>query len=293
MPSSARNSAFFGPSLVIVGLACQEVGASIAVTLFPTVGPVGMVTLRLVFSALILLLISRPALRNRSAIAWRTAVAFGLSLSGMNVCFYLALERLPLGTTVTIEFLGPLVLSVVAGRRWLSLVWAVLAALGVVMLGGGMSDLDPIGVMFALAAAALWVGYILFAQATGVHFRGVGGLAIATAIGSIPTIPLALAATGVAPFVDPGVLLAGLGIALLSSAIPYALELTALRRVTASAFAVLLSLAPAIAAAAGFAILGQSLGLVSLAGIACVIAASIGAIRTQPRPAPPEAPADG
>lgn len=269
----------FGPSLVVVGLTCQEVGASIAVKLFPAVGPVGMVALRLVFSAILLLLIARPNWGAYSARGWRIAVLFGLVLGAMNVFFYLALDRLPLGTAVTIEVLGPLALSVVTGRRWINLVWAVLAAGGVVLLGGGATDLDPVGVVFALLAAAMWAAYILLSKATGDYFPGLSGLAIATTVGALLTAPIAAVQVGVG-LLSPYILLAGLGIAVLSSTIPYALELTALRHTSAATFAILLALAPAIAAGAGFLILSQLLSTLELLGIAAVIIASIGAIRT-------------
>ncbi|KAA9084165.1 EamA family transporter [Microbacterium radiodurans] len=269
---------------------CQEVGASLAVTLFPAVGPIGMVALRLVFSAIVLLALVRPGLRGRTPIAWRTVAGFGLVLGGMNVFFYLSLERLPLGAAVTIEILGPLTLSVLAGRRWLSALWAGIALVGVLLLGGGLADLDPLGVVFAVAAAALWAGYILFSQSTGRHFAGVSGLALATALAALITAPIALVVVERTALFDPRILVAGFAIAVLSSTIPYALELTALRRMSASAFAILLALAPAIAAGAGFVLLGQTLSPLSLIGIVCVVVASAGAVRTGarvPRPALP------
>jgi inner membrane transporter RhtA len=278
-----HDSPSLGPWLVLLGLICQEVGASIAVTLFPTVGPVGMVALRLAISALLLLAVARPSLRRTGRTAWRAAAGFGLVLAAMNAFFYLSLERLPLGAAVTIETLGPLALSVAAGRRWRSLAWAATAAAGVALLGGGLTDLDPLGVALALAAAALWA-YILLSRAAGAHFDGVGGLAVATAVGAVITIPVAAAAVGPSALLQPGVLAAGLGIAVLSTAIPYALELTALRRTPVDTVAVLLALAPAVAAAAGFVVLGQALTLPALIGIAFVVAAGIGAVRTKPKP---------
>ncbi len=141
--------------LVVVGLACQEVGASLAVLLFPQVGALGMVMLRLVFSAVLLLIIARPSLRGHRPSGWLSVIAFGLVLALMNGLFYLALARLPLGVTVTIEVLGPLVLSIVASRRASAWLWALLALAGVVALaGGGWDRLDPLGVLFALCAAS-------------------------------------------------------------------------------------------------------------------------------------------
>lgn len=272
-------------ALVIGGLVCQEVGASLAVLLFPATGPLGMVMLRLVFSALLLWVIARPTVRGRSAGAWRAVVVFGLVLALMNGFFYLALERLPLGITVTIEVLGPLTLSVIVARRVSAWLWAVLAFAGVVLLaGGGWDDLDLVGVLFALAAAACWAAYILSSARVGREFSQLDGLAIAMAIGAAVALPLGIADAGAA-LLNPVTLGLGAAVAVLSSAIPYALELTALRRLPASGFAVLMSLAPATATLAGWILLGQFLTLVELTGIALVIVASIGAVRASGRAA--------
>ncbi|MET0859528.1 MAG: EamA family transporter, partial [Microbacterium sp.] len=172
--------------LVVVGLACQEVGASLAVLLFPQVGALGMVMLRLVFSALLLLLIARPRLRDHTRPGWLAVLGFGLVLATMNGLFYLALERLPLGVTVTIEVLGPLVLSIVASKRASAWLWALLALAGVVALaGGGWDRLDLLGVLFALGAAASWALYILAAAHVGREFPKLDGLALAMTAGAV------------------------------------------------------------------------------------------------------------
>lgn len=269
--------------LVVLGLICQEVGAGVAVLLFPQAGPIGTVTLRLVFSAVLLLAIFRPRFRGRTRADWLTVLAFGLVLGGMNCVFYLALDRLPLGPTVTIEYLGPLVLSVVVARRASAWLWAVLALAGVALLGrGGFDHLDPLGVVFAATAGVLWVGYILMSARTGRRFARLDGLAIAAAIGGLGVLPFGIATSGGA-FLDPRVLLFGLGVAVLSSAIPYGLELIALRRLPADTFSILLSLAPALAAAAGFLVLHQALEIWDLIAIALVVIASIGAVRAANR----------
>ena len=283
MPAPATSAsglgAFGATALVVTGLICQEVGAAIAVTLFPEVGSVGMVTLRLVFSAIVLLLIFRPSFRGRSAANWRTVIGFGLVLAAMNVLFYLALTRLHLGVTVTIEVIGPLILSVVISRRASAWLWAALALAGVVLLGrGGFDSLDPIGVLFALGAGAAWVGYILLSERTGRGFARLDGLAIAMAIGSLAVLPFGIATTG-ATLVLPHILLLGFAVAVLSSAIPYGLELIALRRLPAATFSILLSLAPALAALAGLIILGQQLEILDAVAIALVVIASMGAVR--------------
>nr|WP_246414208.1 EamA family transporter [Microbacterium thalassium] len=265
-------------------MACQEIGASLAVLLFPRVGPLGMVMLRLVFSALLLLVIARPSVRGHSGAAWRSVAAFGLVLATMNGLFYLALERLPLGVTVTIEVLGPLVLSIIASRRRSAWLWAVLALAGVVALGGGWDRLDPLGVLFALGAAASWSGYILAAARVGREFAGLDGLALAMSIGALISVPFGVADAGAALLDIPLVAIGAL-VALLSSTIPYTLELLALRRLAPAAFAILMSLAPATAALAGFVLLGQHLSWLEVLGIALVIAASIGAVRSSARAA--------
>jgi inner membrane transporter RhtA len=278
--------------LVVAGLACQEVGAAFAVLLFPSVGALGMVALRLTFSALILLAIARPSVRGRSRGDWMTVVLFGVALAVMNGLFYEALARIPLGAAVTIEVLGPLILSVVTSRRASSWLWAVLAFVGVFLLGqGSFGELDPVGVLFAAGAGASWAGYILLSSRTGSRFERLDGLALAMAIGAVLTLPLGLAAAGPA-IVRPDILLLGAAVAVLSSTIPYALELFALRRIPSSSFAILMSLAPAIAALAGVVLLAQHISIVGVIAIALVVIASIGAVLSARPGATPVARAD-
>lgn len=282
---SARAGSTPAVLLVVAGLACQEIGASFAVLLFPEVGPLGMVMLRLVFSSVLLLAIARPRLRGHDAVAWRSVVWFGVVLAVMNGLFYLALERLALGVTVTIEVLGPLVLSIVASRRRSAWVWAVVAFVGVVALGGGGWDrLDPVGVLFALGAAASWAFYILASARVGREFPRLDGLALAMTVGALLALPFGIMDAGGA-LLRIDLVALGAAVAVLSSTIPYALELFALRRLPAAAFAILMSLAPATAALAGFVLLGQHLTWLELVGIALVIVASIGAVRASTRAA--------
>jgi inner membrane transporter RhtA len=286
-PPAAPRARVSGVALVVIGLLTQDIGASIAVLVFPTVGPAGMVTLRLVFSALILLAIARPRLRGIPRRGWLLVTVFGVSLGAMNLLFYQAISRVDLGATVTIEVLGPLVLSVVVARRPSAWLWAVLAFAGVALLGyGSFGDLDPVGVAFALAAGATWAGYILASRRTGQVFEGLDGLAIAMAIGAVLSLPFGIAQAGV-QLLQPPILALGIAVAVLSSTIPYALELIALRRISASAFSVLMSSSPAIAVAAGFIVLGQTIGWIQGAGIVLVIIASIGAVRSAERVTPP------
>lgn len=280
---TARSGRGSAAALVLVGLACQEVGASFAVMLFPSTGPLGIVMLRLVFSALLLLAIARPRLRGHTAGAWRSVVWFGVVLASMNGLFYLALERLPLGVTVTIEVLGPLTLSILTASglaRWL---WAGLALAGVGALGaGGWDRLDALGVVVALAAAVSWALYILASARVGREFPRLDGLALAMTVGAVIALPFGVLQAGSA-LLQPGILALGAAVALLSSTVPYALELIALRRLPASAFAIMMSLGPATASIAGFLLLGQHLSWLEIAGIALVIAASIGAVTAASR----------
>lgn len=280
---TARSGRGSAAALVLVGLACQEVGASFAVMLFPATGPLGIVMLRLVFSALLLLAIARPRLRGHTAGAWRSVVWFGVVLASMNGLFYLALERLPLGVTVTIEVLGPLTLSILTASGLACWLWAGLALAGVGALGaGGWDRLDALGVVFALAAAVSWALYILASARVGREFPRLDGLALAMTVGAVIALPFGVLQAGSA-LLQPGILALGAAVALLSSTVPYALELIALRRLPASAFAIMMSLGPATASIAGFLLLGQHLSWLEIAGIALVIAASIGAVTAASR----------
>ncbi|ANB07005.1 transporter [Streptomyces ambofaciens] len=281
-PADGGRWGALGPvGLVLAGGLSVQFGAALAVSLMPRAGALGVVTLRLVVAAVVLLLICRPRLRGHSRADWGTVVVFGVAMAGMNGLFYQAVDRIPLGPAVTLEVLGPLALSVFASRRAVNLVWAALALAGVFLLsGGGFDSLDPAGAAFALGAGVMWAAYIVFSARTGRRFPQADGLALAMAVGAVLFLPLGIAESG-AELIDPVTLALGAGVALLSSVLPYTLELLALRRLPAPTFAILMSLEPAIAAAAGFLILDQALTATQSAAIALVIAASMGAVRTQ------------
>ncbi|MFJ6707258.1 MULTISPECIES: EamA family transporter [unclassified Streptomyces] len=271
-----------GPvGLVLVGGISVQFGAAVAVTLMPRAGALGVVCLRLFAAAVILLVVCRPRLRGHSRADWGTVVVFGITMGAMNGLFYEAVARIPLGLAVTLEVLGPLALSVLASRRLVNALWAGLALAGVFLLGGGdFSGLDPVGVGLALGAGAMWATYIIFSARTGRRFPQADGLALAMAVAALLFLPLGIAEAG-GRLLDPTTLALGSSVAVLSSVLPYTLELLALRRLPAPTFAVLMSLEPAIAATAGFLILDQALSAAQAAAVALVIAASIGAVRTQ------------
>ncbi|MGW1912754.1 EamA family transporter [Streptomyces sp. NPDC002076] len=277
-----RRFGSLGPvGLVLAGGISVQFGGALAVTLMPRAGAPGVVTLRLLAAAVVLLLVCRPRLRGHSRADWGTVIAFGIAMGAMNGLFYEAVARIPLGPAVTLEVLGPLSLSVLTSRRAINALWAGLALLGVFLLsGGGFSSLDPTGVGFALGAGAMWAIYILFSARTGRRFPQADGLALAMAVAALLFLPIGITAAGTR-LLNPTTVALGSAVALLSSVLPYTLELLALRRLPASTFAILMSLEPAIAATAGFLILGQSLSAAEAAAIALVIAASIGAVRTQ------------
>ncbi|GAA4601548.1 EamA family transporter [Actinoallomurus liliacearum] len=279
------------PALILLGIVSVQVGAGLAKNLFGQISPDAIVMLRLATSAIVLSVMARSALRDlRRLHSWRDigiAVLFGLTLAGMNFSFYQAMARIPLGVAVTIEFLGPLTVAIVASRRRLDLLWAVLALGGVAMLAHGSGDVPLAGVAFGLLAAVGWAAYIVLSGATGKRFSGSTGLAIASVVGAIAIMPVGIA-TGGSTLLDPKILLIGLGVGLLSSVIPYSLELEALRRMPARVFGILMSVEPAVAALVGLVFLGEVLVWREWLAIGCVIAACVGATRFQD--SPPEAP---
>jgi inner membrane transporter RhtA len=263
------------PGLVLVGIASVQVGAAFATKLFVHLGPAGAVLVRVFFAAVVLCAIWRPRPRDHSAPDVRLAAAFGVCLALMNLSFYEALDRIHLGIAVTLEFVGPLGVALVGSRSRLDVLWALLAAGGVALLGGtGSPNLS--GMIFALAAGGLWAAYILLNARVGRAFRGAEGLAIAMAIGTLPLIPFGIADAG-ANLLHPDLLAVGFAVAMLSSVVPYSLELEALRRIRPQLFGVLMSMEPAMGALAGLVVLGQKLSAVEVLAIALVGTASAGA----------------
>lgn len=265
------------PVLALAAMLSVQIGAALAKTRFDEVGSVGAAALRLVIGALVLLLVVRPRVRHWTRGQWTAAVLLGLALGGMNVFIYVAFASIPIGVAVTIEFLGPLTLSLAHTRRWRDVTWAVLALAGVVLLGVGPAAVTAVGgVVAAIAAAACWAGYIVMNRRVGAAIPGVDGLAVSMVVAMLVSLP-----TGLRPAVDgvvgdPSLLLVFAGVALLSTVLPYALEMLALRRMPTRVFGVLQSLGPAIAALAGLVVLHEELAVQEVVALACVSVASVG-----------------
>jgi inner membrane transporter RhtA len=266
--------------LVVGAVASVQFGAAFAKTIFDEVGAGGTVFLRMLFAALVLMLIWRPRISGHGRRDVLLILLFGASLAGMNGTFYAALDRIPLGVAVTFEFVGPLSVAVFGSRTRLDAVWVVLAAAGIVLLSDfGGADLDGLGVALALTAGAFWAAYILLAARVGQAFPGGDGLALAMLVAVVPLAPIGIAEAG-GDLLVVWVLAIGFAVAMLSSAIPYTLELEALRRMPANVFGVLMSLEPAVAATAGFIVLGEDLAAREVVAILLVVAASAGAARS-------------
>lgn len=274
--------------LVLTGILSVQFGAAVAKDLFDVVAPTTMVWLRLVSSSIVLVAMARPRLSGRSRSDWLVAVGFGLTLVAMNWGIYQSFARIPLGLAVTIEFVGPLGLAVLGSRRPRDFAWVMLAGAGVLLLGLSPGEVTWAGVAFALGAGVAWAGYIVMSARTGARWPGLAGLAVASVVGTAVLAPFALMVGG-SDLLDPRILLLGSLVGLLSSVVPYSLELMALRRIRPSVFSILMSLEPAAAALAAAIVLREFLTPLQLLAMACVVAASIGATRSAPtlrEPAP-------
>ncbi|HTD10290.1 MAG TPA: EamA family transporter [Solirubrobacteraceae bacterium] len=284
-PGSAAGLLARTPSaaLVVSAIASVQFGSALAATLFRQLGPGDTVFLRLASAAIVLLLIRRPHLRKRTRHELLLAGAFGMVLAAMNLSFYESLDRIPLGIAVTLEFVGPLTVAVAGARRRIDRLWIVLALIGILTLTrGAVGDLNALGVVLALSAGCLWGTYILLNARLGRAFEGSTGLTLSIGIAALVALPVGLA--GASRLLDPASLALASAVGVLSSVIPYSFELEALRRIAPAIFGVLMSLEPAIAALAGFLVLGQSLSARALLGIALVVVASVGASRSAIKP---------
>ncbi len=275
--------------IVVAAIVSVQVGAALATTLFGRLEPEGAVLLRSLFAALLLIALWRPSLRGHTRRDWRLVIAYGVVLAAMNLSFYASLDRIPLGIAVTFEFVGPLGVAIAGSRQPRDVAWVLLAGAGIALLSPGIGgSLDALGVAFGLLAGAFWGAYILLTARLGRAFERGDGVALGMSISAAVLLAPGVAVGG-ADLLDPGLLAIGFGVGLLSSAIPYSLELEALRRLPAATFGVLMSLEPAVAALSGLVFLGQALAVRELVAIAFVVAASAGALGSVSAPAPVEA----
>jgi inner membrane transporter RhtA len=274
--------------MVVGAVISVQLGSAAATTLFDRVGPVGAVLYRLLAAAIVLVAIWRPRPLEAGREGLVLACAFGVALAGMNLCFYEALDRIPLGIAVTFEFVGPLLVGLFGSRRRRDLIWVACAAIGVLLLTRPSGSASAAGIGFALLAGGFWGSYILLSARVGRVFPGVRGLALAMGIAAMLMVIPGVAAAG-GDLIDPGAAAVGAATGVLSSVIPYSLELEALRRIAVGTFGVLMSLEPAVAALIGLVALGQGLAAVDVAGIALVVVASAGVLGASMTEAPTEA----
>jgi inner membrane transporter RhtA len=266
-------------AMVLAAIVSVQVGGAVAFEVFDQLGPGGTVLLRTAFAALVLAALWRPQWRGHDRRAWRHIVLFGFVLGAMNLSFYVGLERVPLGIAVTLEFVGPLGVALAGSRRALDLVWVAFAGGGIVLLSGGFGgSIDTLGAFMCLLAGAFWGAYILLSARVGRDFPGGSGLALAMVLSAAMLTPVGVADGG-AGLLELAPLAAGFAIAMLSSAIPYSLELEALRSLPTGVFGVLMSLEPAVAALVGLVALDQGLASAEVVAIAMVVVASAGALR--------------
>lgn len=271
------------PLLVVAAAVSVQGGAALAKSLFGSLGPPGTVLVRLFFGTVLVWALRRPRLARRSGAELRAAILLGLALACMNLSFYEALQRLPLGIAVTVEFVGPLAVAIAGSRRALDLVWVALAAAGIALLADARGSVQPLGIGLAALAGFFWAIYILAGTRAGRLWTGPGVLGPALAIGTLAIAPWGVV-TGGGNLLDPRLLAEGAGVGVLSSAVPYSLELEAMRRLPPHVFGVLLSLEPAVAALSGLVFLGEHLHARAIAAIALVVVASAGAARRAPTP---------
>lgn len=293
MLASTQRGVWLALLAVFVAVCCMQVGAALGKLIFPVVGASGASALRIFFASLILLAVFRPWRALPQGKAWRPLLLYGATLGFMNLFYYLSIARIPLGIAVALEFLGPLTVAVLNSRRPSDWLYVALAVIGVAILlpiHSGAGPLDGLGVVLAILAGACWGLYIVFGQRTSAVVPAGTATAIGMVIACCVVLPVGIAQSGAA-LLTPHILPIAVGIALLSSAIPYSLEMLALKRLPAQTFSILMSGEPACAALSGFLILGERLTVSQWIAIACVMAASIGSSLSVRNRTPPAAPA--
>jgi inner membrane transporter RhtA len=264
------------PALLLVSIVSIQLGAAIAVNLFPVLGPVGTTFLRLAFSAVLLIAAARHSITWGARRHAGALLLYGAILGAMNLCFYGAIARIPLGIAVAIEFVGPLGLAVATSRRGRDFAWIGLAVLGIVLLTPEIGGtLDPVGVALAGATGLCWAGFVVMSRRIGRALPGSSGLAICMAVAALVVLPVEVA-VGSLGSLDLGLLVGALAVAILSTAVPWSLEFEALKRMTARTYGILVTLEPAVAAMVGALLLGQAVGVQGLLAVVCVTAAALG-----------------
>ncbi len=284
--NSTSRFTFPAVPAVLLSIVSVQGGAAIAKGLFPVLGPAGTTSLRVGISALGLLLLVRPKLGRLTKAQWRAVVPYGLALGLMNLLFYYALARIPLGLAVTLEFIGPLGLALAGSRRWGDVLWALLAAAGIALIAPWWGQgIDLVGMAFALAAGGCWAVYIVLGQRTAAVLPGQQAVAIGLLFAALPVLPLGLASGSLLALTPPLLLLGSL-LALFSSVLPFSLEMQALRTLPTRTFSILMSLEPVAAAISGGLLLGERLLPAQWLAVGLIVVASVGATRTARRPAP-------
>ncbi|MFW0759106.1 threonine/homoserine exporter RhtA [Pseudomonas sp. H11T01] len=286
-------STLFPVGLLIIAMASIQSGASLAKSMFPVVGAQGTTTLRLVFASIIMLLLLRPWRAKLTARSLRTVIVYGMALGGMNFLFYMSLRSVPLGIAVALEFTGPLAVAVYASRRAIDFLWIGLAVIGLLLLiprGDTSAGIDLLGAGYALGAGICWAVYILFGQKAGAD-NGVQTAALGVMIAALFVAPIGIVHAGTA-LLTPSLIPIAIGVAVLSTAVPYTLEMVALTRMPARTFGTLMSIEPAIGALSGLVFLHEYLSLAQWLAIGCIILASIGATMTMRRESTPMLAAD-
>lgn len=288
VPSHLYTRWLPAPLWVVAAMSSAQLGAALSVPLFSTIGPSGTAWLRLMWAAILLVLVTRPRLSRLSPEALASVVLLGLATATMMLCYFEAIARIPLGMATTIEFLGPLGVAVMGARQLKHLLWAALAGMGVLLLTGQSlaEAADRTGIAFAAVSGVGWAGYILLMKRVGAVFRGLEGLAVSLVVTACLAAPVGLLQA--APAITLSHVAAGAGLALLVPLLTYVLEMASLRRLTTRTFGILMSAEPAVAALVGLLVLRQRLEPAQLAGIACVVTASIGAARGDARAAAPD-----
>ncbi|WP_400194321.1 EamA family transporter [Hymenobacter sp. B81] len=271
---------------VLLSIVSVQAGAALAKGLFPLLGAATTASLRIGLSALVLLVVVRPRLGRMRPAQWRAVVPYGLALGLMNLLFYCALSRVPLGLAVTVEFIGPLGLALAGARRWMDVAWAVLAGAGICLIAlWSHHGIDGLGLVFALAAGGCWATYIVLSRRTAAVLPGQQGVAVGMLVALLPVLPVGVASGGFS-LVNPHLLLLGALLALFSSVLPFSLELHALRTMPTRTFSILMSLEPVAAALSGGLLLHEQLTAGQWLAVACIVAASVGATQTAKRTAP-------